>query len=158
MVAQQVNENSFFSFRFFYLYLSVFSLTWKSCSFWKRWLPDVKEKVSTYLSIICIEHKKKTKLTSFAITIFSTIIFSIQQFWWLSIFLPLYPIVYCKSAKFWTNFDLFEFDKLCRCASTIWHKNCFCSSSVAMLLPDERNFRVRLEIKGRKKSEKKNNL
>ena len=49
--------------------------------FLKRRLTDVEEKVSTYLSIICIEDKKKTKLTSFATTIFSTIIFSVQQFW-----------------------------------------------------------------------------
>ena len=77
---------------------------------------------------------KKTKLISFAIMIFSTIIFSVQQFWWLSIFLPLYPIIYFKSSKFCTNFDLFEFAKLRRCSSTIWTKNCFCSSSVVMLL------------------------
>ena len=67
------------------------------------------EKVSAYSSIICIEDKKKTKLTSIAITIFSTIIFSVQQCWWLSIFLPFNPIVYCKSSTFCTNFDLFEF-------------------------------------------------
>ena len=102
--------------------------------FKKRRLTDVEEKVSTYLSIICIEDKKNTKLTSFTIMIFSTIIFSVQQFWWLSICLPLYPIVYCKSSKFCTNFDLFEFGKLRQCYSTIWNKNCFCSSSVVMLL------------------------
>ena len=46
-------------FPIFYLYLLIFSLTWKSCSFWKRRLTDVEEKVSTYLSIICIADKKK---------------------------------------------------------------------------------------------------
>ena len=100
----------------------------------KTRLTDVEEKFSTYLSIICYKDKIKTKLTSFAITIFSTIIFSVQKFWWLSIFLPLYLIVHCKSSKFCTNFDLFEFGKLRRCSSTIWSKNCFCSSSVVMLL------------------------
>ena len=133
MVAQQMIRELILFFPFFYLHLSIFSLTWKSCSFWKRRLTDVEEKVSTYLSIIWIEDKKKTKITSFAITIFSTIIFSVQQFWWLSIFLPLYPILYCKSSKFCTNFDLFEFGQLRRCSSTIWSKNCFCSLSVVML-------------------------
>ena len=70
--------------------------------FLKRRLTDVEEKVSTYLSIICFEDKKKTKLTSFAIMIFSTIIFLDQQFCWLNIFLPLYLIVNCKSSKFCT--------------------------------------------------------
>ena len=111
-----------FSSRFFYLYLSIFSRTRKSSSVWKRRLTDVEAKISTY--------------SSFAITIFSTIIFSVQQFWWLSIFLPLYPNIYCKTLKFCTNFDLFEFGKLRRCFSMIWNKNCFRSSVVMLLLKD----------------------
>ena len=164
--------------------------------FFKKTVDGCWRKVSTYLSIICIEDKKRTKLTSFAITIFSPIIFSVQQFWWLSIFLPLYPIVYCKFSKFCTTFDLLQFGMFCRCSSTISSKNCSCSSSVVMLLlkdcmkatsprsavslvtfsprtidspfwksssfarlidQKEQNFRVRLEIKGKKNRGKKNN-
>ena len=87
--------------------------------FLTRRLTDVEEKVSTYLSIICIEDKKKDKNYKFRNNdilnhnIFSSTILVIKHF------SPFISDRLLQTSKFCTNFDLLEFGKLRRCSSTI---------------------------------------